>query len=85
MNTPLDDWRQTIREAPELQGGPGLWLAVILTAIETINDARTRPEESNAARKFFTDKKSSFNLAAAVLGYDPDALRKRIHSAIFGN
>jgi len=83
MDTPYD-WRQIIREAPDLRGEPGLWLAVILDALETVNDARTHTEhEIDAATRFLTEKESNFTLAVSVLGYDPDAMRKRMRSALF--
>ena len=83
MDTPYD-WWQIIREAPDLRGEPGLWLAVIMDALETVKEARSHPEqEVDTAKRFLTDQESNFNLAVSVLGYDPDALRKRIQSALF--
>jgi len=61
----------------EMVGEGGLWVAVLLSLIQNIESPSSRPEHQEAKR-IILQREGCFDLMAAVLSVDPDALQRRI-------
>ena len=61
----------------QLEGVTGLWIAVLVDIMKTIEHPPSQAEYVTA-RGIVTHRRECFDMMAEVLGYDPDDLQKRI-------
>jgi hypothetical protein len=68
----MDVW-QAVKDGPALQGSSGLWLTVIIAAVDGLLHG-----DETARRFLFDESNEVFTLAAGSIGMEADYLRKMI-------
>jgi hypothetical protein len=68
----------TLNLSPELR----LWLACLKNAVETLKETRFGDSPAKrAAKEFIFEDHPGFDWLCDVLGYDPEAMRRRVRKA----